>query len=72
EIPAVISNAVIDTTGCGDAYRAGFYAGLYRKLSLRECGIIGSAAASFVIEQKGSLTNVPDWDKVIERASPLL
>ncbi|MFA5312252.1 MAG: carbohydrate kinase family protein, partial [Methanomassiliicoccales archaeon] len=56
EIPAVISNAVIDTTGCGDAYRAGFYAGLYRKLSLRECGIIGSAAASFVIEQKGSLT----------------
>jgi sugar/nucleoside kinase (ribokinase family) len=72
EIPAIESKTVIDTTGCGDAYRAGFYAGLFRGMGLRECGIMGSAAASFVIEQRGSLTNVPNWDAVVERASPLL
>ncbi|MCE5295799.1 MAG: carbohydrate kinase family protein [Euryarchaeota archaeon] len=72
EIPAIGSKTIIDTTGCGDAYRAGFYAGLFRGLDLRECGIMGSAAASFVIEQRGSLTNVPNWDAVVERASPLL
>jgi nucleoside kinase len=72
EVPAIEAKAVVDTTGCGDTFRAGFYAGLYRGLGLRECGIIGSAAASFVIEQKGSLTNIPDWNMVVERASPHL
>lgn len=72
DIPSIETKAIVDTTGCGDAYRAGFYAGLYRKLGLRECGIIGSATASFVIEQRGSLTNVPDWEKVVERASSYL
>lgn len=72
EIPAVKARGVVDTTGCGDAFRAGFYAGLYRKMKPRECGIIGSAAASFVIEQRGSLTNIPDWEMVSERAASYL
>lgn len=72
EIPVVHPRSIVDTTGCGDAYRAGFYAALYRGLSLFECGVLGSSAASFVIESRGSLTCIPTWDMVMERAAPYL
>jgi hypothetical protein len=28
--------------------------------------------ASFVIEETGALTNIPDWDTLMERAEPYL
>ena len=68
EIPVVHANRVVDPTGCGDTYRAGFYTALYKGFSVREALIIGSAVASFVIEETGALTNLPTWDMVIERA----
>jgi sugar/nucleoside kinase (ribokinase family) len=68
EVPAVPAEKVVDTTGCGDAFRAGFYAGRYRGLGLYESALIGSAAASFVIEQPGALTRIPVWEEVRERA----
>lgn len=71
EVPAIRPRQVVDTTGAGDAFRAGFYAGLYRRLSMEESARIGAAAASFVIEAKGSLTNVPDWSSTLERAESL-
>jgi nucleoside kinase len=67
-----IKGKVVDPTGAGDAFRAGFYAGLYRGMSWLECGALGCAAASFVIASPGSLTNVPNWEMVRERAEPLL
>jgi sugar/nucleoside kinase (ribokinase family) len=68
EIPAVAPAKIVDTTGAGDAFRAGFYAGRFRGYSVRECAVLGSSAASFVIESVGSLTNIPAWDAVLERA----
>lgn len=68
EVPAVVARKVVDTTGCGDAFRAGFYAGRFRGLGLYESALIGSAAASFVIEQHGALTRIPVWGEVRERA----
>ena len=68
EVPAVISDRVVDTTGCGDAFRAGFYAGQYRNMGLVDSAIMGAAAASFIIEQPGALTRVPSWDDVRSRA----
>jgi len=62
---------VVDPTGAGDAFRAGFYAGLYRGKSWLECGVLGSAAASFVVSSPGSLTSIPDWGMVEERARSL-
>lgn len=67
-IPAITPNAIVDTTGCGDAFRAGLYAGLYRGKDLFDAALIGSAAASLVIEQKGALTKIPTWDEVLERS----
>lgn len=67
EIPAVKPVNVVDTTGAGDAFRAGFFAGIFRNFSIRDSARFGAAAASFVIEAKGSLTNVPDWADVLDR-----
>lgn len=67
-VPAVPAARVVDTTGCGDALRAGFYAGRFRGLDLFESALSGSAAASFVIEQQGALTRIPVWEEVRERA----
>jgi len=72
EIPAVPPAKIVDTTGAGDAFRAGFYAGRFRGYSVRECAVLGSSAASFVIESVGSVTNIPDWEKVLGRAERVL
>jgi sugar/nucleoside kinase (ribokinase family) len=45
---------VVDTTGAGDAYAAGFLAGLTAKRSLSACGRLGSIAAAEVISHYGA------------------
>ena len=45
---------VVDTTGAGDAYAAGFLAALGRGLSLPECGRWGTLAASEAISHFGA------------------
>ncbi|WP_149537063.1 adenosine kinase [Siccirubricoccus phaeus] len=45
---------VVDTTGAGDAYAAGFLAALTRGLPLPECGRWGSVAAAEVISHFGA------------------
>ncbi len=67
-IPRVRPRRVVDVTGAGDAYRAGFYAGLAHGYDLRRCGILGSSVASFVVEAKGTQTNLPTWTQTLRRA----
>ncbi len=67
-VPAVRPRRVVEVTGAGDAFRAGFYAGLAHGYDLRRCGILGSAVASFVVEEKGTQTNLPTWEETIARA----
>ena len=71
-IPCIKGGKPVDATGCGDTYRAGFYAGLYRGYSVKDSLILASATASFTIEKVGALTNLPTWDMVEERAKPYL
>jgi fructokinase len=53
EVEAVPTD-VVDTTGAGDAYAAGFLAGYARGRALPECGRMGSLAASEVISHYGA------------------
>ena len=50
--------AVVDTTGAGDFYAAGFMFGLSRGRSLATCGRLGSVAAAEVISHVGARPQV--------------
>lgn len=68
-IPRVPPRKVVDVTGAGDAYRAGYYAGLSRGYDPARCGLLGSTVASFLIEARGTQTRIPTWDEAVRRAS---
>ena len=51
--------AVVDTTGAGDLYAAGFLFGLSRGRDLATCGRLGSLAAAEVISHVGARPLVP-------------
>ena len=53
EVPAEPTK-VVDTTGAGDAYAAGFLAGLTAGRSLPACGRMGSIAAAEIISHYGA------------------
>lgn len=53
QIPIATVKKVIDPTGAGDAYRAGFLYGYVRGWPLETCGEMGAMAAAFAIEQFG-------------------
>jgi sugar/nucleoside kinase (ribokinase family) len=52
-VPAYAVEKVVDTTGAGDQYAAGFMFGLARGRSLPDCARLGSLAASEVISHYG-------------------
>ena len=60
-IPIVPAN-MVDTTGAGDAYTAGYLAGIWRGFPPEVCGRLGAAAAAFALEALGCQTHLPDWD----------
>ena len=53
EVAAYPVDKVVDTTGAGDQYAAGFLLGLARGLPLETCGKLGSLAAAEVIAHWG-------------------
>ena len=52
-VPAQPTN-VVDTTGAGDAYAAGFLAAYANGLSIKQCATLGSIAAAEVISHYGA------------------
>ena len=52
-VPSVKPRAVVDPTGCGDAYRAGLIHGLLRGLDWETTGRIASLMGSMKIESRG-------------------
>jgi sugar/nucleoside kinase (ribokinase family) len=53
EVPAYAVDKVVDTTGAGDQYAAGFLFGLARERSLDDCARLGALAAAEVISHYG-------------------
>ena len=56
-IKAAKPKEVIDPTGAGDAYRAGFLAGYLQGLDLKVCGQMGSVTACYSVEKYGTTTH---------------
>lgn len=55
---------VVDTTGAGDFYAAGFLYGLTCGYSLEKCCAIGSILASYVIQVMGTTLSKKKWDEI--------
>jgi adenosine kinase len=53
-IPAAKPEALLDPTGCGDAYRAGLLYGLMNEYSWEETGRIASLLGAIKIEHHGT------------------
>jgi adenosine kinase len=49
---------VLDPTGAGDAYRAGFAAAWLKKMPLETCAKVGSAVAVYAVESYGTQNHV--------------
>jgi ribokinase len=54
-----VKTKVIDTTGAGDAFCAGFLFGLLKNMNLFECGRIGNLVAAKSIAQMGARGGLP-------------
>jgi adenosine kinase len=53
-IPPVTPERVVDPTGCGDAYRAGFLCGVARGYGLETAGRMGSLLGAWQVEVEGT------------------
>lgn len=53
---------VIDTTGAGDMYAAGFLYGLIKGHDLKKCGVIGNLLAESIIQVVGAKMNDDRWE----------
>ena len=53
-IPPIDGLDVLDTTGAGDLFAAGFLFGFSKKFTLDECGKLATKSASHIIKQYGA------------------
>jgi adenosine kinase len=53
-VPAAHTDQIVDPTGVGDAFRGGFLAGLALGLDYETCGQMGSLAATYCLEHRGT------------------
>jgi len=58
EIPS-FDVSVVDTTGAGDGFNAGFIFALAQGMSLEEAGVLGNAVGALVIGKEGAMTALP-------------
>lgn len=66
-VEAVEPRRVADPTGAGDAFTAATVVGLCSGLALPDAARLGSAAASFVVEEVGCQTNLPTLEGLEDR-----
>ena len=67
EIPSAAADAVVDPTGCGDAYRAGLLYGLAHGWDWPSCGRLGSVMGALKIAQRGAQNHSPTRAQIEER-----
>ena len=67
DVPAVPPRRIVDPTGVGDGFRAGFLKGLALGASYEVSARIGSVAATYVLEHLGGQSHAFRWDEFVRR-----
>lgn len=71
DIPLVLANAQVDTTGCGDTYTVGFLLEYLRTANVSRAGLFAATCSSFNVETIGPY-DMPDRVMVETRMRPYL
>ncbi len=71
-IPCATPKAVVDPTGCGDAYRAGILHGLLKGLDWETTGRVASLMGAIKIETRGSAEPLVHADEFAQRLDSAL
>ena len=58
---------ILETTGAGDAFAAGFLFGLLRGKQIEECGVLGDIMAQFALRELGARKGLPTLTKLSQR-----
>ncbi|MEW6676772.1 MAG: carbohydrate kinase family protein [Pseudomonadota bacterium] len=67
EIPAAKPAAVLDPTGCGDAYRAGLMVGMHKGMDWPTCGRLAGLLGAIKIAHRGGQNHRFTWDGIADR-----
>ncbi|MBP7934368.1 MAG: carbohydrate kinase family protein [Phycisphaerae bacterium] len=72
-VPAYVVDRVIDTTGAGDSWCAGFLAGLSKGKAMTEAALLGNATAAHCIQAPGASTGIVPLAEIeaFQRRTPL-
>jgi sugar/nucleoside kinase (ribokinase family) len=65
-IDPVGGEQIVDTTGAGDLWAAGFLYGLVHQLPIAQCGMLGSHCGYAVCKDVGATIVESDWKKIRE------
>ena len=67
EVPSVKADALVDPTGCGDAYRAGLLYGIANGLDWEISGRLASTLGALKIAQRGGQNHSATRDEIAQR-----
>ena len=67
KIEPVLANKVVDTTGAGDLWAAGFLHGWSNKIELAQAARIGSILGAAIVQVQGSVLPPATWDDTMRK-----
>lgn len=67
DVPAVPPSRIVDPTGVGDAFRAGYMKGLSQRAAPEICARMGAVAATYALEHLGGQSHAFTWPEFVAR-----
>ena len=67
DIPAAKAHAIMDPTGCGDAFRAGLMTAMQKGMDWPTCGRLAGLKGAIKIGHRGGQNHRFGWDEIADR-----